>query len=483
MTNKKFKKNKGAIILETLVFAAVAVMIITALASFAATSLRVGRETFNREQAFQAAEAGVDYYRWYLAHFPTNYQGGNGINSPYPLKDKDGNTVGQFSMTITPPSSGSTLVKIKSVGASALDLSSVRKIVTQISKPSIAEHAFAGNDAMRFGIGTEVFGSIFSNGGIRFDGLAHNLVSSGIPAPSYYKDTDSDACTTSYSYAVHTCLSPADKIYPNPILSRPDVFQAGRSMGQTQIDFSGFTVDIGNLKTEASTNGFYRDAAGTGYVGYHVVLKTDGTFDLYKISSWQPLGYCSTQYPNTSSWSINAQTLLGNYAFPTDGIMFFQDNLVIDGQINGARLTIAAALLPEPTDTTKYKNIIINNDLSYTNYDGTDSIGLVAQGGVDVGMISDTNLKIDGALMAQHNSVGRFYYTGYSCAYKLRNELDLYGMIASYARYGFAYGSPATSGYSTRIIKYDANLLYAPPPDYPLTSDQYQILSWQEVKN
>jgi hypothetical protein len=142
-------------------------------------------------------------------------------------------------------------------------------------------------------------------------------------------------------------------------------------------------------------------------------------------------------------------------------------------------------LLPEPSDTTLYKNIIINNDLSYTNYDGTDSIGLVAQGGVMVGMVSDDNLKIDGALMAQHNAVGRFYYAGNTClsTYKSRSTLSLYGMIASYTRYGFAYGSPPTSGYTTRNINYDANLLYAPPPSFPLTSNQYQILSWQEVKN
>ncbi len=456
-------------------------MIITALASFAATSVRVGRETFNREQAFQAAEAGVDYYRWYLAHFPTNYQGGNGITSPYPLKDKDGNTVGQFSITITPPSSGSTLVKIKSVGASTFDPSFIRKIVTQVSKPSIAEHSFAGNDATRFGTGTTVYGSIFINKGIHFDGVAYNLVSSSLNS---YTDPDSDSCTRTNSYAVHTCVYPADSTYRSGALPiNTNVFKAGRTIGQPQIDFSGFTVDIGNLKIEANANGFYRDAAGTGYVGYHVVLKTDDTFDLYKISSWQSLGNCTTQSPNTSSWSINAQTLVGNYAFPADGIMFFQDNIVIDGQINSARITIAAALLPEPTDTTKYKNIIINNDLLYTKKDGTDSIGLVAQGGVMVGMISDTNLEIDGALMAQHNAVGRFYYTGSSCTYKLRTELDLYGMIASYARYGFAYGSPASSGYTTRVINYDANLLYAPPPNYPLTSDQYQILSWQEVKN
>jgi hypothetical protein len=331
---------------------------------------------------------------------------------------------------------------------------------------------------MRFGAGTEVFGSIHVNGGIRFDGLAHNIVTSGATT---YTDNDSDACTGSNSWGVHTCLNPQDPKSPTVLPSRPDVFTAGRKVGQPIIDFSGFTNDMANLKTIAQANGFYRDAAGAGFVGYHIVLKTDNTFDLYKINTWAALGTCTVQAPNTSSWSIATQTLQGNYPIPANGIIFIQDNIVVDGQINGSRLTITAALLPVPSDPTLFKNIFINNDLLYTNFDGTDSIGLVAQGGIMVGLISDDNLIIDAALIAQNNSVGRFYYAGNTCAYKNRSVLSLYGMIGSYARYGFAYVDG--TGYATRNINYDANLLYAPPPSFPLTSDQFQILSWQEVNN
>jgi hypothetical protein len=210
-------------------------------------------------------------------------------------------------------------------------------------------------------------------------------------------------------------------------------------------------------------------------------LKTNDTFDLYKINSWASLGSCSTQSPNTLSWSVGSQTLQGNYSFPSNGIIFIQDNVVIDGQINGARLTIAAAFLPVPSSSSNYKNIIINNDLSYTNYDGTDSIGLISQANVEIGMISEDNLKIDAALIAQNGRVGRYYYSGWSCSYKNRSLISLFGMIASYARYGFAYTDG--TGYSTRSITYDGNLLYAPPPNFPLTSNQYNILSWQEIKN
>ena len=111
---KKIIKKRGMIILQTIVFAAVSIIIISALASLTATSLNASRATYNREQAFQSAEAGIDYYRWHLAHVSNDYQDGTGGPGPYvhSLKNKNDSVIGQFSLTITPPSPGSTLVNI-----------------------------------------------------------------------------------------------------------------------------------------------------------------------------------------------------------------------------------------------------------------------------------------------------------------------------------------------------------------------------------
>lgn len=481
--NKKQVKNRGSLILQAMIFGSVAIVIINALASFAATSIKLSRLTHVREQAFQSAEAGVDYYRWHLAHAVSDYQDGTGAAGPYvhTLSDKDGNPIGQFSLEITPPTSGSSIVSIKSTGTSSLDSTQTRKLSTRVAMPSIAENAFAGNDNMRFGEGTVVYGPIKSNGGIRFDGYAHNIVSSA--TATYYDPDDASNCGGNNTYGVHTCVGTNDPAYPTTLPNRPDVFGAGRLMSQPEIDFSGFTADIGNLKIIAQTaDGFYRAAAGAGFVGYHIVLKTNDTFDLYKINSWASRGNCDENNSESSSWSIKNQTLQGNYAFPSNGIMFFEDHIVIDGQINTARLTIIAADLPVPSNPSNYKKIIINNDLKYTNYDGTDALGLIAQSGVMVGLISDTDLRIDGALIAQNHKVGRFYYNGNSsCTHDTKSVLTSYGMIASYERYGFAYTD--NTGYDTRNIIYDAKLLYAPPPNFPITSDEYQIVSWQEINN
>lgn len=480
MTHKKahMKKDvgRGMIIIQIIVFGAVAVVIIGAMSGWAATTVKAGRIAFNREQALQASEAGIDYYRWHLAHAPLDYQDGTGGAGPYVhnLKDKDNNTVGQFSLEITAPFLGSTLVSVKSTGSSSLDSSYLRRIVSRVAKPSIAKFAFAGHEAVRFGAGTEVFGPIHVNGGIRFDGLAHNIITSGTTT---YTDVDSDACTTVNSYGVHTCLSPADPASPTALPPRPDVFEAGRLISQPTIDFNGFTTDLATLKANAISDGFYRDVAGSGFVGYHIILKTDDTFDLYKINTWSSLGSsCSS---TALSWSLGTETFQGNYALPVNGIIFIEDHVLVNGTIDGARITIAAADLPVPSGPAGYKNILITNDISYTRYDGTDSIGLIGQGGVLVGMKSEDNLKIDAALIAQNNNVGRPNYSGGSCAWKNRSVISLYGMLASYKRYGFAYTNG--NGYATRNLTYDANLLYAPPPNFPLTSSQYNIISWQEV--
>ena len=111
-------------------------------------------------------------------------------------------------------------------------------------------------------------------------------------------------------------------------------------------------------------------------------------------------------------------------------------------------------------------------------------IALIAQNNFNVGMWSEDDLRIDAALIAQNGRVGRYYYDS-DCKsggtnYYDRAVLTLFGMIATNQRYGFAYTNG--TGYNIRNITYDTNLLYGPPPSFPLTSSQYQTISWQEVQ-
>jgi hypothetical protein len=175
---------------------------------------------------------------------------------------------------------------------------------------------------------------------------------------------------------------------------------------------------------------------------------------------------------------------VGNYPNPGNGVIFTEDDAWVDGQIDSARITIGAARFPDSPG--QRKSIAVNNNLLYTNYDGQDAVALVAQQNISAGLHSADVLRIDAALIAQYGRIGRHYYRPSSgnqtrCApYDVRSTITLYGMLATAERYGFAYSDG--TGYQNRIIIYDNNLLYSPPPAFPLTSDQYQVISWEIVQ-
>jgi hypothetical protein len=451
-----------------------------------------------------------------LAQYPTDYKDGTTTPQPYvhSFFNRDGDILGTYSLTITPPVVGSTLVKILSVGT--LSSSTItRKVQETLAIPSLAKFAVVANDNMNFGSGTTVYGPIQSNKGIHFDGVAHNLVSS---AMSKYTDPDSSSCTTANSWGVHTCTSGpgypnGDPASPTVAPSRPDVFMSGRQYPVPAVDFTGLTAGLSQLQALAQSGG--KEWTASGKSGYHIVFQVTGSitsYDIYKVTALQatPSG-CGTdvtaqsqvngpQYYQWGTWTI--KNLVGSnnsgnsyetqvngpnsdhsWPIPANGIIFVDDDLWVDGQINNARVTLAAGIIGS-TNPADYSNITINTDLTYTNHDGTDVLGLIAQGNVNVGMVSDDNLEIDAALVAESGRVGRFYYNS-NCTvggtnYSDRNTLTLIGMIATAVRYGFAYSDG--TGYSIRNINYDGNLLYGPPPSFPQATNQYQVISWKEVQ-
>ncbi len=487
MIIKSDSNNQGMILVNVLVFGVIAIIVTTSLVNWAATMLKNTRQLTAREQAFQIAEAGIDYYRWHLAHATSDFKDGTGTttsNGPFihTFEDKDGVIIGSFELTITPPITGSTLTKVVSKGTVLSDANVSRSIQVTFAIPSFARFAMVANAPSRFGVGTEVFGPIHSNSGIRFDGLAHNTVTSAVE-----KYIDTDVGVNRQKWGVYTNVGTDDPNPPTPVPSRPDVFMAGRQFPVAQVDFAGITASLSAMKTiavDAGSAGRYYTSSGLQ--GYHIVLKENDTYDIYMVNTLVSASKTCTYDGQTTwgTWSISTETLFkSGVTFPENGIIFFEDNVWVDGKINGARLSIVAATFPEDLNT--WKNIIVNKDLLYTNYDGTDSISLIAQGNITTGLNSNNILRIDAALVAQKGRIGRYaYFSQCGTNYK-RSTITLYGMIASSERYGFSYvdgNDVYSNGYLLRNIIYDGNLLYAPPPSFPLTSNQYSTLSWEELK-
>lgn len=497
---KLFKKNKAQISVYILFFTALFVFILSGSTIWIYFYLNTISRSIDKIQAFYIAESGNEYYRWFLNHFPQDYTDGTGKPGPYvhTFYNRLGEAIGEFILNITPPETGSNVVYVYSKGKIYSNPSIEKNVFTILARPSLAKYAVAVDDNIRFGEGTVVYGEIHSNKGIRFDGKAYNLVKSSL---IIYQDPDHEGCK---EWAVHThvptttypegdpCPDPSNP-EPSTIPYRPDVFVVGRKVGAPIIDFVGISADFYKLRDLAQKDGFYLPFAGDLRYGYEIILKDNGTFDVYKVEDIVPQpkkceiydtyeGYGNNNRYIHSTWSILTKTFLGNYPYPKNGIIFVEDNVWVSGKISDKKLLIVSAKLPDvPAQRT---NIIINNDLTYTNYDGRDIIGLIAQRNINVGLKSEDELRIDGALMVQNGRVGRYYYSEECGPEYKRTKITVYGSIITRRRYGFSWvsGNVWTSGYRDREIVYNNDLLYFPPPFFPLASEFYEIVKWQEAK-
>ncbi|MBM3256372.1 MAG: hypothetical protein FJZ04_02800, partial [Candidatus Moranbacteria bacterium] len=431
----KNKYKNGIVIPFVIVFGSVLALILTSLLGYVSYRYQQSVRQAARANALQAAEAGLNYYYWYVLHTLEGlssaqleaYWNGTPLGIPYydgQLKNQAGTVIGDYRIAVTKPVRGSTIIMAEITGRDTKHPSIERRVRARLRKPSWSEYCVIANDVMRFGAGTETWGPIHSNNGIHFDGIAHNLVSSYVT--TYW---DPDYRTT--KPGVWTALS-----------DESQVFLAGKEFPAEYKDFNGVSVNFGVMKdySQPSQGGLYFPDLGRSYCGYHLRLRIDGTIRVSRISS------C-----NSTTHQIIRETTSTSYQMPSNGLIFFQDDVWVDGTISNVHLTVAAADPDSGTET----NIYLNNDVTYTNFDGKDVLGLVAQNNVDVGLYSDNNLEVDAALVAQIGRVGRDYYSwSNSSTYYIRNTITVYGAIATNRRYGFAWvcGSTHCSGYRNRNL-------------------------------
>ena len=468
---------RGQLAVELLFLAAIVITLIGGFVSLAASFLNLSVRAQNEAQAFAAAEAGIEYYKWHLAYSAQDFMDGTGHAGPYvhTYYNKNGIAIGQFSLAITAPPSGSTIVTITSTGSVLAD-SSIKKVVTvRLGVPSFAQYAWVLNSPVVFGTTAQVYGMIYSNAGVQFNGVAHNVVESALTT---FADPNNG---NNNEWAVYTTNAPADPQPPTVLPSQQNIFLAGRTLGVPAIDFAGITQDLATIKSAAKASGYY--ASSSGVLGYDLDLATT-TFTVYKVTATTtPAHNCTNDFSQTGwgTWSIQTETVYATGTIPQNGDMFFEDNLWVRGHVNGARVTIASGRFP--VNPTTYSNIIVNNSITYGNYNGSDTVALISQNNINVGYAADNDLVIDAALIAQNGWIGRFYYNSNCGASNIRNSLTTLGIVATNLSSAFAYtynGNP--SGFTTRTYNYDANLLYSPPPSFPLTTDGYTLISWVEIQ-
>src|SRR4030042_5580616 len=382
---KGWRSNSGVALILAIILVGVMAMLLLVIVTLTLLGLNVSKQGTRQLSALDVAEAGTNYYLWHLVHSPDDYCDGNPcIGAPpygpyvHNYTDNTGKVIGTYTVWVAPPESteggkvvichvpppvdetltvapsavaahlahGDSLGSCEGGGESSgtvvvesrgdvVDGNENRTIVATLGIPSFAQYAVVANDTtnhIRFGEGTEVFGPIHNNGGVRFDGVAHGLVTSAL---ADYNDPDHSGPNEP---GVHT--------------HRPDpapVFLGGTSFPVPPVDFNQVTADLADIKEKAQPpDGLYYGPSGAS--GYHIVLQTAPihSFDIYRVNSTTGSCWTGNQYKWQDKNTMNSQTKIGNdVLFPNNGIIFVEDNLWIDGQIEDAQLTIAAATLPE----------------------------------------------------------------------------------------------------------------------------------------
>lgn len=419
------------------------------------------------ERALYVAEAGTDYYRWHLAHAPSDYQDGTGHAGPYThtVTDPYGNTDGTYSLTITPPSYGSTIVTVSSTGWLNGYPGVKRTIVAKYGIPSIAKFSFLQNANVWYGQKITVHGPIFSNGGIRMDGVNDSTVQS--------------------AKATYTCGSETGC---SPSTSKPGVWGDGGPANLWQfpvgsVDFNGIALNFSTMKTAAQTTGLYLGASGAA--GYHIVFNADGTYVVTKVTQTNTIQGWSVEGGCENLPTIRRESAVGTYSISQKSLIFAEDTVWVEGVVNG-KVTVAAARFPLDVNQM---NIWIPNNITYVAKDGNSNLGLIAQYRIIFGLTIPQNFEIDAALFAQQGNVIRHNYKYQGCSNgpnAVRQQLTIYGSIISnlksywsYGQGGAGFGNDPTSGFSQRDIFYDPGLYYAPPPFFP-SQGVYEMISWSE---
>lgn len=460
------KRRGSSLILFTLVFGTITTsMIVLGIAQYALTEYKASTHTYNRDVALHIAEAGIQYYRWHLAHDSGDFEDGTfGIPGPYVHEffDKNGDLLGYFSLSITPPLVGSTIATVQSTGWTVNQPQSSRTLSVRLGFPALTDYAFIENADMSFSNTTEVHGKVHSNGGIRFDGVTDALV---------------ESARTTYSYGGQTKNGVWGSGGPSSFWNFPVPAK----------DFVGITADMSTIEDLADNGGLHFNSSGRQ--GYQVIFKSNGTFDLYRIRNVDCFnGYVPNNQGNWTYTSIcydertSNRTFLANYAIPSNGVLFFEDHVWVEGVVDG-RVTLAAARFP--VVASQYRNIYISDNLVYEQKSGDDVLGLIAQGDIIVPHNVPNNMEINAAALSQFRSIYRPYYRDMNgVPYAIRNSLTFFGAQISYAGGGWKYisGSTVISGFINTNHTYDGNLLYTIPPGFPV-GDTYELISWEEVLN
>ncbi len=469
MTNTNKTIKRGFIMILALVFGAIFLTVFTGLSGYVLSenNFEIAKQAQN--EASVIADAGLEYYRWHLAHFPGDLQNGTGVAGPYVTKyfDPQGGQIGSYSLNIAANQScgQTTSVDISSTGT-VLSAPGVSKtLVARYAKPTVSQYAYIVNSSVWAGPGRIINGPYHSNGGVRMDGKSNAPVTSS---------QASWLCTNDFGCSTDT--------------TEPGVFGAGTNSNlwktsTPSVDFNAIAANFSSLKLTAQSDGLYFPKT-VGGLGYSFIFNGDGTVTVNEVTSVVDISSVSVSNPyafTADSTLINTQTLVGTYTIPSNcALIYAEDNVWVSGNVT-KKVTLVSANI---VDTGVVTNVVLNGDIKYAS----EKAGLTVIGQNDVLISADApyNMTLDGIFIAQEGAFGRNYYdcTTYP-NYSQKGTLTVIGTIVSNKRTGTKWSGAAcgltySSGYANRISSFDRLQSTNPPPFTPVTSSNYRFTNWRQ---
>jgi len=469
-SNKK-TNDKGYLLVLVLVFASIFLFIVSSFVGYVVTQNQIINFRFEQQQATEIAEAGLNYYKWFLAHYPSDFTNGTGLPGPYveQYKDPEGAFIGEFSLQVASSTyCGSVAsVEVTSTAFTYEDPSAVAIVSARYTRPTVAEYSFITNAGVWYGAGGSVFGPLHSNQGVRMDAAHNSIIGSGQP---------DWVCDFSYGCTPDQTV---DGVYTTSGNATPGLFQFPVS----PIDFAGITLDLADMKIRAQNNGGIY-IPPTSQFGYRVIFNGDGTVDIREVTGTRDY----RSYDSTQFWHWGERNVITSDSLITGGnnvvinpdcpLLYVEDKVWLEGDID-MKVTIAAANLTSSGET----NIVINDDIQYVP--GTNA-GLlaIAEDDVDINLVipDDQNLELQGIFIAQNGRYGR---NGYGnnlpnnlLPYRFLGDLNQLGTIVSFER--AVVNWTGTSGFTGGGSSFDRNQVDDPPPLTPQTSDVYDFEDWRQ---
>ncbi len=471
-TSKKSNfREKGAIITLVLVFGVIFLILLSSLLGFILFQLRTSVKGVAWNESLHLAEAGIDYYKWCLNN---EAEGNCLLNKSY--YDPAGNLMGEFSLDIdTTLSCGETIQRNIISSGWTEDFPDIkRKVAVSYGRDSVARFAYLLNDNVWAGPDREIRGVYHSNGGIRMDGENQSLVSSNRETWVCTSSFGCSSCPSDCNLEAGNCICPG--VFTTTNNAQTDLF----NYPVPSFDFEGITIDLAQIKVAAQDYDAYfppvKDIDSDGD-GYHLVFKNDGTFEVRIITdlsaSW---AYNYEQGWHWDYFNISDEYFYDTYSInPSCSAIFFEDNLWVEGVVEG-KITVASANLVDANVDT---NLILLGDIEYSLGGSSDGLVLIGEDNILISPSSPDNMELKGIFIAQKGHFGRNHYSG-----NIKDKLEITGSIVSNGRVGTQWisGSVTISGYKKRENYIDRNLIYNPPPFVPYTTFEFGVVRWEELE-